>query len=100
MNHKDHVHLLREGVPGPGGIWADLGSGLGAFTLALADLIGETGRIYSIDKDSRVLKEQEQLGITMRQAIYSATELDQLRRWVSSALKSTTIKEFRLDCGI
>jgi len=60
MKHKDHVRLLREGVPGRGGVWADLGSGSGAFTLALADLIGETGRIYSIDKDRRVLKEQEQ----------------------------------------
>jgi ubiquinone/menaquinone biosynthesis C-methylase UbiE len=60
MNHKDHVRLLRKGVPGPGGIWADFGSGSGAFTLALADLIGETGRIYSIDKDSRALKEQGQ----------------------------------------
>jgi len=60
MNHNDHVRLLRKGVPGPGGIWAELGSGAGAFTLALADLIGETGRIYSVDKDRRALREQEQ----------------------------------------
>ena len=40
MTHEDHVSLLRGGVPGPGGVWADLGSGAGAFTLALADLIG------------------------------------------------------------
>ncbi len=60
MNHNDHVRLLRKGVPGPGGVWADLGSGTGAFTLALADLIGETGRIYSVDKDRRALREQEQ----------------------------------------
>lgn len=59
MNHKDHVTLLQKGVPGQGGIWADLGSGTGAFTLALADLIGPTGQIYSIDKDQRALKEQE-----------------------------------------
>jgi ubiquinone/menaquinone biosynthesis C-methylase UbiE len=59
MNHSDHVHLLRKGVPGPGGIWADLGSGTGAFTLALADLIGPTGTIYSVDKDQGALKEQE-----------------------------------------
>jgi ubiquinone/menaquinone biosynthesis C-methylase UbiE len=49
MNHADHVALLRAGVPGPGGVWADLGSGAGAFTLALADLIGPTGQIYSVD---------------------------------------------------
>jgi ubiquinone/menaquinone biosynthesis C-methylase UbiE len=59
MNHKDHVNLLQKGIPGQGGIWADLGSGAGAFTLALADLIGPTGHIYSIDKDQRALKEQE-----------------------------------------
>ena len=59
MNHKDHVALLQKGIPEKGGIWADLGSGSGAFTLALADLIGSTGRIYSVDKDKRALKEQE-----------------------------------------
>jgi ubiquinone/menaquinone biosynthesis C-methylase UbiE len=59
MDHKDHVNLLRGGVPEPGGIWADLGSGTGAFTLALAELIGAEGEIYSIDKDGHTLKEQE-----------------------------------------
>ena len=59
MNHNDHVNLLRNGIPGPGGVWADLGSGSGAFTLALADLIGATGHIYSVDKDRGALREQE-----------------------------------------
>ena len=59
MNHSDHVNLLRRGIPGPGGVWADLGSGRGAFTLALADLIGPTGQIYSVDKDGGALREQE-----------------------------------------
>lgn len=59
MNHEDHVNLLRKGIPGPGGIWADLGSGGGAFTLALADLIGATGRIYSVDKNRSALEDQE-----------------------------------------
>jgi ubiquinone/menaquinone biosynthesis C-methylase UbiE len=59
MNHKDHVALLQRGVSEKGGIWADLGSGSGAFTLAIADLIGSTGKIYSVDKDKRALKEQE-----------------------------------------
>ena len=59
MNHKDHVNLLQKGIPGQGGTWADLGSGTGAFTLALADLIGPAGQIYTIDKDQRALKEQE-----------------------------------------
>ncbi len=60
MNHTDHVHLIRKGIPGSGGVWADLGSGSGAFTLALADLLGPTGRIYSVDKNSSVLRQQEQ----------------------------------------
>jgi SAM-dependent methyltransferase len=59
MNHRDHVNLLRPGISGKGGIWADLGSGSGAFTLALRELIGPEGEIYSIDKDGGRLREQE-----------------------------------------
>ena len=59
MNHKDHIYLLQKGITEKGGTWADLGSGTGAFTLALADLIGPTGHIYTIDKDQRALKYQE-----------------------------------------
>jgi len=59
MNHEDHVYLLRNGISKTGGVWADLGSGTGAFTLALADLIGPTGQIYSVDKDRNALREQE-----------------------------------------
>jgi SAM-dependent methyltransferase len=60
MEHADHVNLLRGGVPEPGGVWADLGSGTGAFTLALADLIGPSGQIYSVDKNRDALRTQEQ----------------------------------------
>lgn len=59
MNHEDHINLLRQGIPNRGGNWADLGSGTGAFTLALADLSGPSARIYSVDKDKGALKEQE-----------------------------------------
>lgn len=59
MNHTDHVNLLREGITAKGGVWADLGSGAGAFTLALAELIGDEGTIYSVDQANRALKEQE-----------------------------------------
>lgn len=61
MNHADHVTLLRDGVPTSGGVWADFGSGTGAFTLALAELIGPSGVIYSIDKDRGALAQQERL---------------------------------------
>ena len=61
MNHNDHVYLLRKGIPGPSGVWADFGSGAGAFTLALADLIGPTGHIYSVDQNGSALREQERV---------------------------------------
>lgn len=61
MDHADHVALLRDGVPNSGGIWADFGSGTGAFTLALADLIGPAGEIYSVDKNRRALRRQERV---------------------------------------
>jgi SAM-dependent methyltransferase len=51
LNHTDHVNLLRGGIPEPGGLWADLGAGTGAFTLALAELIGPSGHIYAVDQD-------------------------------------------------
>ena len=55
MDHNDHVGLIRGGVPGPGGVWADLGCGRGAFTLALADLIGPGGEIHAIDQNRSAL---------------------------------------------
>jgi ubiquinone/menaquinone biosynthesis C-methylase UbiE len=60
VEHADHVGLLRDGIPGPGGVWADLGSGTGAFTLALADLLGPGGQIYSVDRNRAAVKRQEQ----------------------------------------
>lgn len=59
MNHADHVNLLQGGIPAPGGVWADFGSGAGAFTLALAELIGADSTIYSVDRDAGALREQE-----------------------------------------
>ena len=59
MDHADHVALLRKGIPQPGGCWADLGSGRGAFTLALAQLLGPEAHIHSVDRDGRALKAQE-----------------------------------------
>lgn len=60
MDHADHVALIRDGISGlEKGAWADLGSGRGAFTLALADLLGAGGSIVSVDRDGKSLREQE-----------------------------------------
>lgn len=56
MDHHDHVALLRKGIAETGGVWADLGAGDGAFTLALAELIGDTGTIYAVDRDPSALR--------------------------------------------
>ena len=59
MQHADHVALIEPGVAARGGIWADFGSGSGAFTLALADLLGPSAQIYTIDRDRRALQRQQ-----------------------------------------
>ena len=51
MNHQDHVDLLRNAIGTAGTRWADFGSGDGAFTLALRDLLGPAAEIFSIEKD-------------------------------------------------
>src|SRR3989442_9484788 len=73
MDHADHVRLLAGGVPQDiGGTWADLGAGSGAFTLALADLIGPHGVIHAIDRDRAALAE-------LRSASVSAVPQAELR---------------------
>lgn len=60
MDHRDHVALLRAGVEGATDApWADLGAGTGAFTLALAELLGTGGRITAVDRDAADLRENE-----------------------------------------
>jgi len=59
MDHTDHVNLLRPANLAPGGTWADLGAGSGAFTLALRELVGLEATIYAVDKDRGALKRLE-----------------------------------------
>jgi ubiquinone/menaquinone biosynthesis C-methylase UbiE len=56
MDHRDHVALIRAGVAGAGAHWLELGAGDGAFTLALADVIGEGASIVALDRDRRALE--------------------------------------------
>lgn len=57
MDHRDHVALLRDGVASTGGVWADIGAGRGAFTLAMADLLGPGARIIAVDRDAGALRD-------------------------------------------
>jgi ubiquinone/menaquinone biosynthesis C-methylase UbiE len=59
VDHADHVRLIRGGVEGRGGAWADFGAGSGAFTLALAEVLGPDADIVAVDKDDRALRVNE-----------------------------------------
>jgi SAM-dependent methyltransferase len=59
MNTADHVALLTGALQASGGAWADLGSGSGAFTVAMAELLGPGARICSVDRDAHALRVQE-----------------------------------------
>jgi SAM-dependent methyltransferase len=56
MDHRDHVRLIAPGiVAGSGGVWADMGAGTGAFTLALRDVAGPDVELYAVDRDRHAL---------------------------------------------
>jgi ubiquinone/menaquinone biosynthesis C-methylase UbiE len=56
MDHEDPVRLIRDGVKGAGRRWLELGAGRGAFTLALAELLGGGGEIVAVDRDATDLR--------------------------------------------
>jgi SAM-dependent methyltransferase len=56
MNHADHLGLIRGAVEGAGPRWLELGPGEGAFTLALADVLGQVARIVAVDRDGRAVE--------------------------------------------
>jgi SAM-dependent methyltransferase len=56
VEHRDHVALIKHGVSSQGGTWADIGAGDGAFTLALADVLGPGARIVALDRDAGALR--------------------------------------------
>lgn len=59
MDHADHVALIKDGIPRSSRVWADFGSGSGAFTLALAEILEPGSQIYSVDKNAASLRNQE-----------------------------------------
>jgi ubiquinone/menaquinone biosynthesis C-methylase UbiE len=74
VDHADHVGLIHAGVESAGLRWLELGSGEGAFTLALADLLGPGGEIVAVDRDERALRRLES-GMAAR---FPATRLETL----------------------
>jgi ubiquinone/menaquinone biosynthesis C-methylase UbiE len=57
VNHDDHVQLIAAGIErGAGGVWADIGAGSGAFTLALRDVAGPDVEIIAVDRDRGSLR--------------------------------------------
>lgn len=60
MDHADHVALIRDGLVGAGPRWLELGAGSGAFTLALADALGDEAQVIAIDRDAGALRRLEQ----------------------------------------
>jgi ubiquinone/menaquinone biosynthesis C-methylase UbiE len=76
MNHEDHVALLKPANLPPGGTWADLGAGSGAFTLALRELVGSEAAVYAVDRDASRL---EELGRAWRQRHGELRNLQLLR---------------------
>lgn len=77
MDHADHVRLLRDGVT-RGGIWADLGAGTGAFTHALAELVGPGGEVIAVDRDTGALRDLQRAvrpgGATVRTIVGDFTK--------------------------
>lgn len=57
MDHDDHINLLKPADLKPGGSWADLGAGSGAFTLAVREVLGPATRIHAVDKDKSSLEQ-------------------------------------------
>jgi ubiquinone/menaquinone biosynthesis C-methylase UbiE len=60
MQQSEMVALIHGGVAEPGGTWADLGAGTGNFSWALAELIGQDGTIYAVDRDAKAIRQLHQ----------------------------------------
>ncbi|TMD32208.1 MAG: class I SAM-dependent methyltransferase [Chloroflexi bacterium] len=72
LHQSELIGLLREGIDSQGGEWADLGAGEGAFTLALAELLGPGAHINAVDRDGGALRRlAEEMGRR-----YPATKFD------------------------
>ena len=55
VNTEDAVGLMSGAIPPGAGTWADLGAGDGTFTRALVELLGQSSRIFAVDRDARAV---------------------------------------------
>jgi ubiquinone/menaquinone biosynthesis C-methylase UbiE len=53
---RERRDLVKAAAPAPGGVWADLGAGEGAFTLCLAAELGTAGLVWAVDRDAAALE--------------------------------------------
>lgn len=61
MTEGQAEQLIKGAIPARGS-WADLGAGTGAFTRALASLVGSGGSVLAIDRDESTISALEALG--------------------------------------
>lgn len=59
MDARDAARLIAPGVAGR--IWADLGAGRGTFTMALATLLGSSGHVHAVERESGAVDALERL---------------------------------------
>ena len=63
MEQSDALRLIGAAVPAGAATWADLGTGSGTFTLALASLLGPGGIVYAVDRDAAALRQITAAGV-------------------------------------
>lgn len=61
MERAEIRRLIEQGVRLGDDVWADFGSGDGAFTAALRERLGAAATIYSVERDASRLRRQRQL---------------------------------------
>jgi len=59
MDVHDAARLIAPGVSGR--VWADLGAGRGTFTMALATLLGPSGRVHAVERDAAAVDSLQKL---------------------------------------
>jgi len=64
MTSDEARSLIERGVVPGNGDWADLGAGVGTFTLALAQLLSSSATVYAVERDRKALRALRELEST------------------------------------